>query len=181
MDADSKILNPIVSIVVAMAKDNVIGAKGGMPWKLSSDLKRFKRDTMGKPIIMGRKTWESIGRPLPGRPNIVVTRNTNYDAFGARVVSSLEDALNFAREECAKLKVDEICIIGGGQLYKEALAKADRLYVTHVFAEPEGDTWFPQILDSQWYATLKERFVAGEEGCEKDSADTLYIRYDRIK
>lgn len=168
---------PTISIVVAMAKNNVIGANGEMPWKLSSDLKRFKRDTMGKPIVMGRKTWESIGRPLPGRPNIVVTRNADYNAQGATVVTSLKDALNFAIEQCAELNVDEICLIGGGQLYKEAIDKADRLYVTHVMAEPEGDTWFPQIRPTQWKTIIEETFNAGE----KDSADTRYAVYERIK
>lgn len=168
--------NPIVSIVVAIAKDNVIGAKGGMPWKLSSDLKRFKRDTMGKPIIMGRKTWESIGRPLPGRPNIIVTRNVDYIAEGATVVTSLDAALKFATEQCIELNVGEICLIGGGQLYKEAFEKADRLYVTHVMAKPEGDTWFPKILDSQWNSIKEVKFKADE----KDSADTRYVVYERI-
>lgn len=181
MVAVSKVVKPIISIVVAIAKDNVIGAKGGMPWKLSSDLKRFKRDTMGKPIIMGRKTWESIGRPLPGRPNIVVTRNENYMAVGATIVACLDDAIKYATQECTKLNVGEICLIGGGQLYKEAIEIADRLYVTNVMAAPEGDTWFPQILESQWKSTFEERFKAGEKGCEKDSADTHYIIYDRIK
>lgn len=171
------VISPTISIVVAMAKNNVIGAKGGMPWKLSSDLKRFKRDTMGKPIIMGRKTWESIGRPLPGRPNIVVTRNSKYVAEGASVFTSLDAALQYAAQQCETLKVNEICLIGGGQLYKEAIDKANRLYVTHVMAEPDGDTWFPEINSEQWKTVINEAFEADD----KDSADTRYTVYDRIK
>lgn len=179
IDKDNSVttaISPTISIFVAMAKNNVIGAQGDMPWKLSSDLKRFKRDTMGKPIIMGRKTWESIGRPLPGRPNIVVTRNADYVAEGATVVSSLDVALEIARNRCKELNVDEICLIGGGQLYNEAIDKADRLYVTHVMAEPEGDTWFPKIDSSKWKTVIEEMYKAGE----KDSADTHYMVYKRI-
>jgi len=166
-----------LSIIVAIAQNGVIGAKGGLPWQLSSDLKRFKRDTMGKPIIMGRKTWESIGRPLPGRANIVVTRNAGFRAEGADVVSSLKDAVTLANVKARCAGIDEICLIGGGQLYSDGLVLADRLYVTHVMAEPEGDTMFPQILPSEWKPVLREEYPAGE----KDSADTIYVVYERIR
>lgn len=167
----------MISIVVAIAQNGVIGVAGDLPWKLSSDLKRFKRDTMGKPIIMGRKTWETIGRALPGRPNIVITRNAEYKAEGADVVTSLEEATKLAniRDRCAG-NSGEICIIGGGQLYKEAIGIADKLYVTHVMAEPEGDTWFPEIKASEWQPVSREEFPKGE----KDSAETLYVVYQRI-
>lgn len=170
-------VGPTLSIIVAIAKNGVIGVGGDLPWRLSSDLKRFKRDTMGKPIIMGRKTWESIGRPLPGRPNIVVTRNNSYEADGADVVSSLSDAIKLAEVKLRCLNEKEICIIGGGQLYKEAIDFAGRLYVTHVMAEPKGDTWFPEIEQEHWKPIIREEFSAGE----KDDVDTLYIVYERIK
>ena len=167
-----------IAIVVAIAKNGVIGVDGDLPWKLSSDLKRFKRDTMGKPIIMGRKTWETIGRALPGRANIVVTRNADYEAPGADVVTSLADAIRLANEYAEQAgDVSEICLIGGGQLYSEAIDLADRMYVTHVMAEPEGDTWFPEIKQSEWKPVLREEFPAGE----KDSIDTLYVVYERIR
>lgn len=169
-------IDPIISILVAVAKNGVIGAKGDMPWKLSSDLKRFKADTMGKPIVMGRKTFESIGRPLPGRPNIVVTRNSEYMAEGVSVVTSLKAGLELAKAKCGELQVNEICLIGGGQLYKEAFEIANKLYVTHVLAEPEGDTWFPEIDENIWRITQKEDIPAGE----KDSAATQYVVYERV-
>ncbi len=168
--------NSTISILVAIAQNGVIGAKGGLPWQLSSDLQRFKRDTMGKPIIMGRKTWESIGRPLPGRSNIVVTRDADYKAQGADVVLSLKDAFTLADVKARCSGVDEICLIGGGQLYSEGIKFADRLYVTHVMAEPDGDTMFPEISPQDWKPVLREEYPAGE----KDSAPTIYVVYERI-
>ena len=168
---------PILSIVVAIAANGVIGVDGGLPWRLSSDLKRFKRDTMGKPVIMGRKTWESIGRRLPGRENIVVTRTRGYEAPGAHCVASLPDAIALAARLIGEQGLEaEICIIGGGQLYREAIGSADRLYVTHVFLEPEGDTLFPDIAPENWQPVHREAFPAGE----KDDADTLYVIYERV-
>lgn len=168
-------MNCTISLIVAIAQNGVIGAKGDLPWRLSSDLKRFKRDTMGKPIIMGRKTWESIGRPLPGRANVVVTRDAGYDAQGADVVNTLEDAFTIADTRARCEGASEICIIGGGQLYNDALKYADKLYVTHVMAEPEGDTYFPEIDPSLWKPVSREAFPAGE----KDSAETIYVIYER--
>lgn len=166
----------VISIVVAIAQNGVIGASGGLPWKLSSDLKRFKRDTMGKPIVMGRKTWESIGRALPGRPNIVVTRQKNFAAEGADVVGTLDEAISLAGTRITSLGLPpEICIIGGGELYRAAIDIADKLYVTHVLAEPAGDTLFPEIKQSEWEPVLRESFPAGE----KDSAETIYAIYER--
>lgn len=169
--------NPVVSLVVAIAANGVIGVDGGLPWRLSSDLKRFKRDTMGKPIIMGRKTWESIGKPLPGRENIVVTRTKGYVAAGAHCVSSLSEAVSLALKLIAEQALEaEICVIGGGQLYREAIDIADRLYVTHVFLEPEGDTRFPDIAPQDWQPVHRESFSADE----KDDAETLYVIYERV-
>ena len=164
-----------IALVVAVAKNGVIGRDGDMPWKLSSDLKRFKRDTMGKPIIMGRKTFESIGRALPGRLNIVVSRS-NFEADDIVHASSIEAALFLAEGWAKENKAEEICVIGGGQIYAELLPRASRIYVTHVMASPDGDTKFPEIDKSQWRTLAKEEVPKGE----KDSAETLYVVYERV-
>lgn len=126
-----------ISLIVAVAENGVIGKTGVMlPWRLPADLKRFKEVTMGHPIIMGRKTYETIGRPLPGRQNIIVTRNPDYKADGCEVVSSLPEALEAAKNS------EEAFIIGGGQLFEQALPLADKLYLTLVHASPDGDVFF---------------------------------------
>ncbi|HTV67440.1 MAG TPA: dihydrofolate reductase [Rhizobiaceae bacterium] len=166
-----------VAIYVAIAKNGVIGRDGGLPWRLSTDMKRFKAGTMGKPIVMGRKTWESFPkRPLPGRQNIVITRDKDYRAEGADIVHSLDDALALARVRgrCAP-GTDEICIIGGGEIYAQALPVADTLHVTHVMAEPDGDTRFPAIDPAVWERVSMEEIPAGE----KDSHATVYAVYQR--
>jgi dihydrofolate reductase len=165
-----------LAIYVAIAENRVIGREGGLPWRLSSDLKRFKADTMGKPIIMGRKTWQSIGRPLPGRLNIIVTRDKDFRAEGAEVVGSLAEAITLAtaRARCMA-GADEICVVGGGEIYREALPLADRLHVTHVLAEVEGDTRFPDIDPDIWQLVSAIDVPAGE----KDSHATRYAVYER--
>ena len=160
-----------IEIHVAVARNGVIGSDGKMPWRLSTDLKRFKAGTMGKPVIMGRKTWESIGRPLPGRRNIVVTRNRDYRADGAQIALSLPAALEIAAEGGA----DEVAIIGGGEIYRLAMEAADTLHVTHVEAELEGDTRFPAIDPALWKAVSREEVPAGE----RDDYATEYVVYDR--
>jgi len=131
-----------IRLVAAVAENGVIGRDGGMPWRLSTDMKRFKATTMGKPVVMGRKTWESFPkRPLPGRHNIVVTRDPTYAAEGASVAGSLDAALALARAEGAR----EACVIGGGEIYAAALPLADSLDATHILAEIDGDTYFPAI------------------------------------
>lgn len=166
-----------IAIYVAIAENGVIGSKGGLPWRLSTDLKRFKAGTMGKPIIMGRKTWESFPkRPLPGRLNIVVTRDKTYQAEGAEVAPSLQDAISLARIRARCMAVtDEICVIGGGEIYAQALPLADRLHVTHVLAKVDGDTVFPPIDPEIWYLVSAEDFPAGE----KDTHATRYAVYER--
>ncbi len=165
-----------IAIYVAIARNGVIGREGGLPWRLSSDLKRFKADTMGKPIIMGRKTWQGIGRPLPGRHNIVVSRDPDFRAEGADTVISLQDAITLARARAHCVTgVDEICIIGGGQIYEQAMPLANRLHVTHVLAEVEGDTHFPPIDRKTWRRVSSRNFPAGE----KDSHATRYTVYER--
>ena len=165
-----------IAIYVAIAENGVIGRDNGLPWRLSTDLKRFKATTMGKPIIMGRKTWESIGRPLPGRASIVVTRDANFRAEGADVVTSLEDGITLAavRGRCMP-GADEACVIGGGEIYRQALAVADRLYVTHVLADIDGDTRFPSIDPAIWEAVSTETYPASD----KDTHATRYTVYER--
>lgn len=134
----------IRSLVVARARNGVIGRDNALPWRLPADLAYFKQVTLGHPIIMGRRTWESIGRPLPGRRNIVVSRNPRYEAPGATVVSSLEEAWRAAGE------AEEACVIGGTSLFAEALPTADRIHLTEVEADVPGDTFFPEFDRSEW-------------------------------
>lgn len=165
-----------VAIYVAIAENGVIGRDNGLPWKLSSDLKRFKADTMGKPIIMGRKTFESIGKPLPGRLNIVVSRDPAYRIEGAETTQSVEDAITLATAKARCMQdADEICVIGGGEIYRQALPLADRLHVTHVLASLDGDTRFPEIAPDKWVVESSQEFPAGE----KDSHATRYTVYRR--
>lgn len=166
-----------IAIYVAIAENGVIGREGALPWRLSSDLKRFKADTMGKPIIMGRKTWESFPkRPLPGRLNIVITRDPAFRAECAETVRSLDEAIALAKARGRCMAgADEICVIGGGEIYRQALPLADRLHVTHVLAEVEGDTRFPEIDGDIWQAVRVVDAPAGE----KDSHATRYTVYER--
>ncbi len=163
-----------IAQVVGIAQNGIIGFDGDMPWRLSTDLKRFKTITMGKPIIMGRKTFESIGRPLPGRLNVVVSRGA-YKADGVSSATSIEEAINISREWATENKVDEICIIGGGEIYRQSLPLADKLYVTHILAEPKGDTRFPDIDEAQWQVVSTERVPKSEN----DSAETIFVVYER--
>ncbi|RWL97799.1 dihydrofolate reductase [Mesorhizobium sp.] len=165
-----------IAIYVAIAENGVIGREGGLPWRLSSDLKRFKADTMGKPIIMGRKTYEGIGRPLPGRLNVVVTRDKTWRAEGIEVAHSLDEAITLAkvRGRCMA-GAEEICVVGGGEIYAQALPLADRLHVTHVLAAVDGDAHFPPIDPASWRIVRSEDFPAGE----KDSHATRYTVYER--
>ncbi|QWD68706.1 dihydrofolate reductase [Polynucleobacter sp. VK25] len=136
---------PAISMIVARSRNHVIGRDNQMPWKISADLQFFKRVTMGHPVIMGRKTWESIGRPLPGRRNIVVSRNADYKATGGELVGSLDEALNSLSE------FPRVFVIGGEQLFMQAFAKADRLYITEIDLDVEGgDTFFEVPNESDW-------------------------------
>jgi len=146
----------VISIIVAMAKNRVIGAKGAIPWHLPEELKRFKRLTLGHHMIMGRRTWESIGRLLPGRTSVIVTRQRGYRVPGAKVVHSLDEALAACGAD------DEIFVIGGAELYAQALARAGRLYVTTVDADIPGDTLMPDYADAEWRETSAESFPADE-------------------
>jgi dihydrofolate reductase len=142
---------PIVALIVAVAENGVIGRDNALPWRIPEDMKWFKARTMGKPCVMGRKTWESFPkRPLPGRTNIVVTRDPAYRAEGAVVVSSLQAALDVAAGE----DPDEIMVLGGAEIYAQALPLADRIYLTSVHGEVAGDTTFPPLDRAQWNETI---------------------------
>jgi dihydrofolate reductase len=141
---------PRISLIVAMAKNRVIGANNRIPWHLPDDLKMFKRLTMGHHIVMGRKTYESIGRLLPGRTTVIVTRQRGYAVTGAIVAHSLHDAINAAARD------DEIFVIGGAELFREALPIADRIHLSVVDAEPDGDTWMPPFDITEWSETSSE-------------------------
>ena len=151
-----------LSLIVAMAQNGVIGRDNDLPWRLPADLKQFKSTTMGKPLIMGRNTHESIGRALPGRVNIVVTRNKTLTFKGCEVVHSLADAIESASSACAASDSDEAFIIGGAQLYQQAIEAADRLYLTQVQAQVDGDTWFPEFDRSQWVLSQQTDFLADD-------------------
>jgi dihydrofolate reductase len=151
----------ILSMIVAMADNNIIGKDNDMPWHLPADLAYFKKTTLGKPIIMGRKTFESIGRPLPGRRNIVISRDTSYEGNGIEVVNSVEQALALINNSADA--VDEIMVIGGGAIYRHCLTKANRLYVTHIKANIEGDTQFPEFNDGTWLKVHSEPSVSDEK------------------
>ena len=146
----------LISLIAALARDNVIGRHNLMPWHMPADLRHFKSVTLGKPVVMGRRTFESIGRPLPGRRNLVISRNVDWQADGVEVVSSLEQALALLAGS------DEVMIIGGGQLYAEALPLAHRLYLTHIELAVEGDTHFPDYTCFSWREIETESHCADE-------------------
>ena len=158
----------MVKIIVAMSKNRVIGNNNELIWKLSSDLKRFKELTTGHPVVMGRKTYESIGRPLPNRRNIIITRNSEYEIEGCETVSSLEEALLLTGSNCF--------IIGGGEIYKQSLELADKIYLTLVHHEFEGDTQFPE-LGTEWATIDTKDFTADE----KNQYDYSFIEYERYE
>ena len=159
-----------LSLIVAVSRNGVIGRGNTLPWHLPADLKHFKAVTMGKPVIMGRKTWESIGRPLPGRKNIVVSRNRDFRAAGCEVVSSLDAAVRACTDAA------EVFVIGGAQLYADALPHADRLYLTRVDAEIDGDVTFPRFDPAAWKLVSSER----READEKNALALNFDIYERI-
>ena len=159
---------PVVSIIVAMAKNHVIGKENDMPWHLPADLKHFRAMTSGKPIIMGRKTYESIGRPLPKRHNIIISRNSDYKVEGCDVVDSLEAAVTLAGD------VEELFIIGGGFLYNQTIDQVDRLYLTFIDLEVEGDTFFPNYDHLSAIKTFSEH----HQKDEKNTYDYEFTIFD---
>ena len=166
-----------LAMIAAQSQNRVIGNNNKLPWYLPEDLKYFKRVTLGKPIIMGRKTFESIGRPLPGRTNIVITRNPDWthDGAGVRVVHSLQQAIELAESLALVNGFEESLVIGGAEIYALALPQADRLYLTQVHAEVQGDAHFPPLDPSQWQEMAREDFSA----IEPNPYDYSFIVLDR--
>jgi len=161
----------MISYVVAVSRNGVIGREGGLPWHISSDLKRFKEITMGKPVVMGRKTWESLPRkPLPGRRNIVITRQAGFAPEGAEVAATPEEALRLCGD------APEVAVIGGGEIYRLFWPLVDRLYLTEVDLEVAGDTHFPEVSAAEWREIGREVHPRGE----KDSASFTLRILDRM-
>lgn len=161
-----------LALIVARGRNGIIGGDGALPWRIRDDLKWFKSVTMNKPMIMGRKTFESIGKPLPGRDSIILTRRPDFLAAGAYLVRTLKGAIVLGTACAAERGEDEICIIGGGEIYAQFLPRADRIYLTEVDAEPDGDTAFPPIDEGAWQ-TRKEG--ACEQSAENDFACEFFI------
>ena len=161
-----------LSLIVAMAENGVIGRDGELPWRISADLKNFKALTMGKPMIMGRKTWDSLGRPLPGRPHVVVSRDPNFAAEGVESATSFEDALALAE----KMTEDEIMVIGGAEIYRAALDQADRIYLTEIHREVDGDTVFPEFDRARWVETHRAGPLAAGDG----ELEYSFVTLDRV-
>ena len=164
-------------LVAAVADNNVIGRAGGLPWRLKSDLAHFRAVTMGKPIVMGRRTFLSIGRPLQGRTNIVITRDPGFAAGGVLVVPGLETALTAARGDALRRGADAIAVVGGADIYAQTIGRADRMVITRVHLRPEGDTEFPAINDAIWQEIMREEHKPGPE----DEAPFTTIVYERIR
>lgn len=162
-----------ITLIVAKAKNNVIGKDNQLIWKLSADLKRFKNLTSGHPILMGRKTFDSLGKPLPNRTHLIITRNPDFQApEGHYAFPSVEDAFIF----CNKTGVENLFIIGGGQIYQDTINLCDRLEITEVDAEPEGDTFFPEIDQKIWRETERENYPADE----KNEFPFSFVTYEKI-
>jgi dihydrofolate reductase len=166
-----------IVLIVAVADNGVIGCRGAIPWRLKSDMHRFKAMTLGKPVVMGRKTFASIGRPLPGRTNIVVTRDAGFRSPGAVVTTSLTDARAVALGDALRRSVDEIAVIGGAEIYAQWMDYADRLEITEVHARPAGDTYLAAIDAADWEEVARVRNSAGSD----DSSDFSYVTYRRRK
>lgn len=164
-----------LSLIVATAENGVIGKDNQMPWHMPADLKYFKRVTMGKPVVMGRKTFESIGKPLPGRPNIVVTRNTQYTAEGVDVFHDLNSAEAHCEDMAVIEDFGEVMIIGGAELYRQALPEVDRIYLTLIHGEFEGDASFPEFDQTGWILLSEERFSADDQ----NPYDYSFLVFDR--
>jgi dihydrofolate reductase len=165
-------MTPKISLIVAVAENGVIGRGGTLPWHVPSDLKTFRRLTMGRPVIMGRKTFTSIGKPLPGRDNIVVTRDAGFSAAGTNRAGSIDEALDIARRMAAERGVDEIMVIGGAEIFALTLSLADRIYLTRIHARPDGDVTFPEPDPRIWHEVSRAPI---EPDPRDDAAATLQI------
>ncbi|RFB16869.1 dihydrofolate reductase [Bacillus sp. HNG] len=161
----------MISLLLAMDKNQLIGKDNDLPWRLPADLAYFKRVTMGHPIIMGRKTYDSIGRPLPGRENIIVTRDTSYKAEGCKVIHSIDEIVKMSEET-----EQELFVIGGAEIFKEILPYSDRLYITVIDEEFEGDTYFPAFDKAEWQVISKEKGIKDE----KNPYEYTFLVYEKI-
>ena len=164
-----------IVLIVAVADNGVIGAEGSIPWRLKSDMQRFRAMTIGRPVVMGRKTFLSLPRPLPGRTNIVVTRDETFRAAGAVVTTSMSEACAIARADALRRSAAEIAVIGGTEIYAQCMEAADRLEITEVHLRPQGDTYFPAIDPARWQEVARADHSAGAG----DSADFSYVTYRR--
>jgi dihydrofolate reductase len=164
-----------IVLVAAIGENNIIGRDGQLPWRLKSDLRHFRDVTLNRPVIMGRKTYESIGKPLKDRTNIVLTREPGLVARGVITATSLDAALEIARDDAAKRNVEEVMVVGGGDIFAALMPRADRLEITHVHARPEGDAAFPPIDPRIWHATARKAYPAGPD----DSASFTVATYLR--
>jgi dihydrofolate reductase len=164
-------------LIAAVADNGVIGAEGAIPWRLKSDMRRFKALTTGRPVVMGRKTFASLKRPLAGRTNIVITRDRDFRAAGAVVTTSFEAACAIARGDALRRSAREIAVIGGAEIYAYGMKRADRLEITEVHLHPSGDTTFPAVDPALWDEVARERHPAGPD----DSAEFSYVTYRRSK
>jgi dihydrofolate reductase len=168
---------PALALIAAVAENGVIGRDNELPWRLSTDLKRFRAVTWGKPVIMGRRTYEGIGRPLPGRTTIVMTRDKAWRAEGVVVVHDLDAALDAAEAAAVSMRAKEIMVAGGAEVYAQTLDLADRLYLTTVHASPEGASRFPPLDEAEWRVIITDRLRASE----RDQYATTYRVLDRIE
>jgi dihydrofolate reductase len=166
---------PIIALVVAVGENGAIGKDGALPWRLQSDMRYFRKVTMGKPIVMGRQTFESLPRVLDGRLNIVLSRDTDFEARGAVVAHDLEEALTVARRETERSDAGEIMVIGGAEVFRAVFPQAGRIYLTEVEAAPEADTWFPDFDRSEWREVAREAHPAGP----KDDYAFNFVVLDR--
>jgi len=165
-----------LAVIVAVAENGVVGRDNALPWHLSADLRHFKKTTLGKPIVMGRKTFESIGRPLPGRFNIVISTNPAFMAAGVRVVNSIEQALSVAQGIAESDACGELFVIGGASIYADAIPRADRLYITEVHGQVTGDVVLPAIDWSAWQERRRERYSADAQ----NQYDYSFVIYERM-
>ena len=165
-------------LVVAVAENGVIGRDGALPWRLKSDMAHFRDTTMGKPVLMGRKTWDSLARkPLPGRTNIVISRDTTFAAAGALGAASITAALEAACGDALRRGVDDICVIGGSEIFALTLPLAQRVEFTRVHARPQGDTLFPELAAADWHEVARREFPAGAD----DDAAFSILTYERAE
>lgn len=167
-----------LALMAARARNQCIGRNNELPWRLPGDLQYFKRVTRGKPVIMGRRTWESLNRALPGRTNIVITRSPDYEAEGGEVVHSLDEALELGEQVAARDNAGEVVVIGGADIFRTALARSDRVYMTEVHADVEGDTFFPDMDAGHWQEVQRDDYSV-QPGDEYDYSFVVYERSER--